>query len=149
LEGAGQTEKISSGKSMDLFLYIPKKNGAGDRLVQATAALSPDGAVSILRTFRQLTSRLRRPVDDRDVVVLLLPTRRHLDEIRTIAPLLERTRLIAILPDQAPETIAQGHRLRPRFLTTADHHFQDVAAVLEKMKGTAGPGPEARSELSG
>jgi hypothetical protein len=124
---------------MNLLLYIPKKNGAGEQLVHIIETIFPDGPIVILRTFRQLASRLRQPLGDREVMVLLLPTRKHLDEILAIAPLLERVRLIAILPDPDAETMARGHLLRPRFLTSADQRFEDVAAVLRKMGGTARP----------
>jgi hypothetical protein len=123
---------------MDLLLYIPKMKGAGEKLVLIIEALFPDGTLEFFRTFRQLTSRLRQPVNDREVMVLYLPTRRLLDEIMEIAPLLERLRLIAILPDVDPETIAQGHRLRPRYLTTVDQRFEDVAAVLTKIGKVSG-----------
>jgi hypothetical protein len=125
---------------MRIALYVPKKNGSREPLIQIIEATITDGPIDILRTFRQLASRLRQPPDDPEVMVLYLPTRRHLDEIMEIAPLLERLRLIAILPDPAPETIARGHRLRPRFLTTVDRRFEDVAAVLKKMSVANRPG---------
>jgi len=118
---------------MNLFLYLPQDNGAGETLVALSEKVAVDGPVIPIRSFRQLASRLGQPLNDRDVVILYLPHRRHLEEMLTIASLLERVRLIVILPDPKPETIALGHKLRPRFLTTVDQHFQDVAAVLRKM----------------
>ena len=42
-------------------------------------------------------------------------------------------RVILILPDADPQTIARGHNLRPRYLSNIQSDFQDVAAVLRKM----------------
>ena len=124
---------------MNLFLYLPRQNNPEKRLTEVFATLNPGGAVKRMRSFRQVAASLRRPLDNRDVYILHIPTGRHLEELLPIASLLERIRLIIILPDSEAGTIALAHQFRPRFLTTADRPYGDLAAVLKKMAGAARP----------
>jgi len=65
--------------------------------------------------------------------VILAPGRKILLELQDLDQMLERLRVILILPDADPQTIARGHNLRPRYLSNIQSDFQDVAAVLRKM----------------
>ncbi|MCJ7779472.1 MAG: hypothetical protein MUQ27_01475, partial [Acidimicrobiia bacterium] len=47
-----------------------------------------------------------------------------------IRDLLDRIRIILILPDRNKDTINKGHTLFPRFLTYVDGNFDWVTAVL-------------------
>jgi hypothetical protein len=66
--------------------------------------------------------------------VILNVSKQTLITLLPIKDLLEDTNLILILAERDEETVALGHRLRPRFITYADSDFLDVASVVMKMK---------------
>jgi hypothetical protein len=116
-----------------LLLYTPLAHKASYRLEEAVATVVPHQATEIVHTPKGLAHRLRRPHYGLEVAVLLAAGRRRLREMQALEQMLERLRLILILPDSDPRTIAQAHSLRPRYLSNIHSDFQDVAAVLKKM----------------
>ena len=69
----------------------------------------------------------------RRIAILLASSREELQDILSIRELLEDTKIILIVPDTNPDTVAKGHTLRPRFLSDCNSDFVDVAAVLGQM----------------
>ena len=126
-------EKTSIMSQRILLLYTPLAHGASYRLEEAVAKVVPEQTTEVVHTAKDLVQRLRRPFNGLEVAVALAAGREKLREIQSLSQMLERLRLILILPDASPQTIAQGHRLRPRYLSNIHGDFQDVAAVLRKM----------------
>ncbi len=116
-----------------LLLYAPLAHGASSRLEEVLATIVPAQAIEVVRTSGDLARRLSRPHNGLEVAVILAAGRKKLWELQSLDQMLENLRVILILPDADPQTIAQGHTLRPRYLTDIKSNFQDVAAVLEKM----------------
>jgi len=116
-----------------LLLYTPLANGASHRLEKVLAAVVPEQTTEVVHTAEGLAQRLRRPFNGLEVAVILAPGRKNLLELQDLDQMLERLRVILILPDADPQTIARGHNLRPRYLSNIQSDFQDVAAVLRKM----------------
>ena len=126
-----QAKEVMS--DMNLLFYAPVTDGVGERLQGVVKVLVPEENLEIHRTIDSLSRRLRRPTYDVAVAVFLAPTKEDLLEILSIKDLIWNLRIILILPDREEDTIAQGHTLRPRFLTYADGNFADVAVVLRTM----------------
>ncbi|MEW6379371.1 MAG: hypothetical protein AB1611_07165 [bacterium] len=118
---------------MKLLYYATSIEGAGERLQKIIEALIPEEKREVYRTIGHLSHRLRQPMINHSVVVLLAATREDLSDILSIRDLFGDLRLIVILPDHESKTIAIGHSLRPRFLSTIDSDFSEVAAVLDKI----------------
>ena len=89
--------------------------------------------VEVLRTFHDLSRRLRRLSDYSSIAVLVARTKEDLLDIISLHSLLRYTRIILILPDEEDATISIGHRLRPRFMTFYDSDFSNIIGVLSKM----------------
>ncbi|MEW5801796.1 MAG: hypothetical protein AB1847_06780 [bacterium] len=121
---------------MKLLLYAPAVEEAGKRLQGIIENLVPEAKREVCRTIDDLSIRLRQPMNNLSVAVLLAATRQDLSDIVTIADLMGDLRLIVILPDLEDDTIAKGHSLRPRFLDNIDSDFSDIAAILGKMLKT-------------
>jgi hypothetical protein len=119
----------------ELLLYTPMGKADGHRLEEAVASVVPREATEMVHTPSDLAHRLRRLNHGLRVAVLMAPGRKELRELLILAPMLERLRVILILPDADPQTISQGHSLRPRYLTLSRGDFQDVAQVLGKILG--------------
>lgn len=131
---------------MNLIFYGTETDEPGKRLQRVLEAVVPEKKREICRTIEGLCQRLRRPVDDLDIAVLLAASREELSDILSIRDLLTDIRVILVLPDRADDTIAKGHTLRPRFFTYADSDFVEIAAVLSKMLASNYPYKKAAIE---
>jgi hypothetical protein len=120
---------------MNLFFYSTETGGTGGKLQRLVEALVPEEKVEVYRTIRRLSERLYLPRNSMSIAVLHARSKRELVDIVSMGTLLHDTRIILILPDWEDETIALGHRLRPRFLTFGDSDFTEVLEVLGKMLG--------------
>lgn len=129
---------------MNLLFYIPEMGVEGERLIELAEKFKSSYPVDIYHVFRLLNLRFRRPVEKEDITVLFIPNREHLREVLSIIHFLERGRLVVILPDHDPITIAQGHLLRPRYLTFMDRPLNELAAVLEKIGSNSRMDTEGR-----
>jgi hypothetical protein len=107
----------------------------GERLQKVIQELVPKEKLEIYKTFESFSERLRKPMDDIPVAVILAASEDDLLTILSISHLLYDVRFILILPDREDPTVAIGHSLRPRFLGYTDSDFREVTAVLGKMIG--------------
>jgi hypothetical protein len=124
---------ITRGKApIRLLLYAPVSEGVGEQLQKMIEELVSENNVEIYRSIESLAHRLRQPKNDLPVAVLHAARRKDLSDIVSIRGLLRDVRIILVLPDRDENTIAQGHTLRPRFLSYTDSDFADISAVLEK-----------------
>jgi hypothetical protein len=117
---------------MRLLLYTPVSEGAGEQLQKMIKELVSENNVEIYRSIESLAHRLRQPTNDLPIAVLHAASREDLSDIVSIRGLLRDVRIILVLPDRDENTIAQGHTLRPRFLSYTDSDFANISAVLEK-----------------
>ena len=116
-----------------VILFSTSQRKSGERLQRIVEAVVSEKNVKIYRTIDALSGGLRQPRNDVSVALLLASSRMDLHELVSLRDLLWDIKIILILPDSDPETIAKGHILRPRFLSDCDSNFQDVAAVLSRM----------------
>jgi hypothetical protein len=118
---------------MTLLIYSKNVNGAEKRLFRVIELLLPENKFEFYRSIDDFTLRLRQPVFNPRIAILLASSRDDLQNILSIRELLEDTKIILIVPDTNPATVAQGHTLRPRFLSDCNSDFIDVASVLGQM----------------
>jgi hypothetical protein len=116
-----------------VILFSTSQRKSGERLQRIVEAVVSEKNVKIYRTIDALSGGLRQPRNDVSVALLLASSKIDLHELISLRDLLWDIKIILILPDSDPETIAKGHILRPRFLSDCDSNFQDVAAVLSRM----------------
>ena len=118
---------------MRLLLYAPASEGVGERLQGMIEGLVPKNTMEVCRSIESLSRRHRQPADDLSIAAVLRAARiEDLLGVLSIRDLLRDFRISLILPDREANTIAQGHTLRPRFLSYTDSDFTDVLAVLGK-----------------
>lgn len=118
---------------MTLLVYSTKTNGAEERLLRVIELLLPQKKLKFYRSIDDLSARLRQPVFNPRIIILLAASRKELENILSIRKLLEDAKIILIVPDTDPATLARGHTLRPRFLSDCNSDFVDVAAVVGQM----------------
>lgn len=116
-----------------MLIYSTKMEGAGERLLRVMELLPPEYQYEVFRSIDGLSQRLRQAVYNPTIVILLASSREELQDILSIRDLLADTKIILILPDTNPDMVAQGHTLRPRFMSDCNSDFFDIAAVLSQM----------------
>jgi hypothetical protein len=126
-----------------LLLYTPPAHLASCRLEEVVAAVIPELITRKVHSAAALAQVLGSPHEGLEVALLLATSRERLGELQAFGQMLESLRVILILPDGDPQSIAQAHSLRPRYLSNIQSNFQDVAAVLRKILGYAPEIPPA------
>jgi len=108
---------------------------AEERLIGVIETLVMARDIKMYRTIDSLSRGLRQRRNNDDIAILLASSKVELHYLNLISlrNLLSDMKIIVILPDSSPDTVARGHILRPRFLSYGDGDFQDVAAVLSRM----------------
>ena len=120
---------------MKELFYIPLHWGFRKRFRQEVEMVVSKKERIVYRTIDGLAQRFRKGGKDISIAVILAADLEDLFDLLYIRGLLEDIKLILILPDREKSTMAMGHILHPRFLTSIDNSFKDVAAVLRKMIG--------------
>lgn len=123
---------------MALLIYSSKTEEAGGRLLSAIGLLIPENKIEVCQTIDELSQRLRQPLFNPTIAILLATTGEELQNILSIKDLLWDIKIILIVPDMKRGTVAKGHTLRPRFVCDCHSDFVDVAAVLSLMMRNLG-----------
>lgn len=117
---------------MELLFYAMECQ-TGRRLWQAIDKMILGRPIEIHRAIESFSRRLRQPVINGLVAVILAADNQEFDKILAIGHLVRELRTIIILPDSRDETVSQAYTLYPRFISYADSDFSEVAAVLNRM----------------
>ncbi len=132
--------------TMELVLFCTKGGGVPGllQLQGLLGQLFRKERLEVFRTIPGLAARLRGPAEDLLVVVLVAADRRELEELVALRHLLGKGWVCLAVADEAPESLALAHRLRPRYLGGFEDAFAEVPFILEKMvqahrRGPGGP----------
>jgi hypothetical protein len=120
---------------MSVLLFLPVKGAVAHQLQSAIDRLSPVLEPFVCHSIQELRHRLLCRTECGTIAVLLTPSRTVLSDVVELEEMLSSTRVILVLPDNQRSTVAEAHRLRPRFLTYVDSNFNEIADVLRKMLG--------------
>ena len=116
-----------------VIIYSAKQGKVGERLLQSVETVVPKKKITICRTIDALSRALRRPSSCAEIAILLTSGIEEILDIISLRDLQWDMKIILILPDSGPDTIAKGHLLRPRFMSDCHSNFQEVTAVLKRM----------------
>jgi len=100
---------------MKIVLYSPIGDPSGGRLGELIKTNLPEAGMKVCRTIRGLSQSLRQPAEDSGVAVLLVSDQEDLKNIISLRHLFQNIRIILLLPNKKPETVAMAHQLRPLF----------------------------------
>jgi len=118
---------------MTFLIYSTTTTLEEKRLLRIIELMLPEKKFKFYRTIDDFSQRLRQPVLKQRILILLLNSPKELEDVLSIRELLEDAKIILIVPDTNPATLARGHILRPRFLSDSKSDFVDVAAVLGRI----------------
>lgn len=134
-----------------LLLYAKAENGVSQALEPILNGRPPDVRLETYADLDDLFDRLRKPRLNLKIGILSIGSETELDRLIIIRELLSDMRLVMVLPDKDPQTVAKAHALAPRFITFADAGFQPLVSVVSKMMGCQtvrmAPPPTAREAI--
>ncbi len=125
---------------MGLILYSSEGNREGERMREIIAKAIPEKKVEVLHSMEALSERLQQPLGKPDIAVLHVTTQAEFSSLLSLNDYLRDLRLILILPDRDAETVAKGHRLRPRFMSDCESDYEEIGRVLKRMVQIPPPG---------
>ena len=121
--------------NMQLIIHAPPYQTIGKRLSRSLANLDGILRLDLVDNLQSLRSLLANP-RGMDTVCILVPSDGgELAALKEMRHLFHDIRTVLVLPDDLPETISNGHALRPRYISCADGNPFDIEAVVKKMVG--------------
>lgn len=112
--------------------YIEDKN-ALFQLEEHLSRIGVDIQLGLHASIDELARGLRKYNCTESILILIVRHRHTLNHLLAMGDLLFDQRIILVLPDRFPATIAAGHRFYPRYMSDLDGGLTDVFAVLDKM----------------
>ena len=118
-----------------LLIYIPPPGGgeAEKALLQRIAARVPLQGATIFRSFDRFRSRLLRPSEVEDVVLIVPAGEEDLFRAIEVSDLLRDTAVVVALPAALSHAADLAFRLRPRLVASLDDSREVIAAVVENL----------------
>jgi hypothetical protein len=130
--GDVKEESLQRKRTVNIVLYA-KDSDILVSMQGIIARLMPKAHTELYRTTEAFAESLRKSIYDSTVAVIIAADKDDLGDLSSLRQLLWGTRMILVLPDATDETVALGHSLRPRFISSRDDGLEYVAAVLSKM----------------
>jgi hypothetical protein len=148
-----KSEKVSLGRNEPkLIIYSKDKNEFSMELEKMIEKLASNKNLEIYRAILDLTLRLRMPLCESAIAILVISDEKDLKNMLSIQSLLINMRVVLILPDRNNGTVAAGHSLHPRYLSFKDNGLKDMKAVLARMvtvdKATYGQAEDEKEGLT-
>jgi hypothetical protein len=91
------------------------------------------------------STRIRRLPRDIGIGVLFVADEGRLTEIAALMGFLDSARLILILPEKDPNLRREARHLHPSYVCSSDSDFNDLTAVLDKIRAQPRPSGGRRS----
>ena len=118
-----------------LLLYAKAQNGIFQQLKQVIDSRVSGTCLENYSNPEELFHRLRQPRLNIKIAVFAIGSAAELDRLLTLRELLADMRLVLVLADKDPQTLAKAHALGPRFITFTDAGIEPLVSVVEKMIG--------------
>jgi len=118
---------------MALILYLSRGGKFEERLRKIVQETVPKEKVEVYRTLEGLSSRLHKSIFDIRAMVISVSNREELLGFLYLRDFLNDLRIVLILSEDDPETIAMAHALRPRFLAWRESNLSNIGLVLQRI----------------
>jgi len=118
---------------MALILYLPDDKGWNEQFTASLQNTSPDTEYTICHSIDRFAEILRTQFCTIRVAMIVVQNRKDFQRIYALKDFLEGLFLLLVLPDEDSETIAQAHRLSPRFIAQLNGDRSEMNNVLRRM----------------
>ena len=139
-QGGDKCQRRQEDVFLKVIVYQSSLSEPGGCLTEVVKSVVSETRTEIYTTMPELAFRLRGARHDIALAILSAATQPELSDLAALGNLLLGLRLILILPDGQPGTVARALTLYPRYMSYGAGDFTDVVAVLEKMLKPVGLG---------
>jgi hypothetical protein len=141
-----KSQGMTRGK---VILFIPEDTEQPAGLSEMLGCISVFAVTEIVRSLGDLSREILSQVHRRRPVVIVVPlTRADLENLVNVCERFENSRIVLVLPDADEQTVALGHRMRPRFVGYLGNGLAQITEVVRKMLVGSDPaGQYARGGL--
>ena len=118
---------------MGVLIYSAQNSPAGERLKAMISDQVKNEKIEVYGSIEVLIDRLRKPLINYPIAVLVTETHEELKDLVSVRDLLEGISNILVLPDGQKNTFLIGQKLYPRYITYSDGSFSVLVQILDKM----------------
>ena len=118
---------------MQLLVYISPFNPLNRDLLSAVDLLGAHIGHTYVSSIESLMGHLRRPLAGQSICILAPSSQAELITLINQRHLMRDCRIILVLPEGNHQMLADGHLLRPRFISQKDRGFSEVMAGVDRM----------------
>jgi len=121
------------------LLYASAPGELASRLKSVLTEVIGEDRLAVFQDFQDLRRYFCTPrqADELTISVFAAADRKNLQQLASMRNIIADLRIILVLPDRNPKTIAEGHKLQPRFVAYKDSDFTEIGAVVRKMAQAA------------
>ena len=95
--------------------------------------LVPHCQIEFYFDTEKFVERIAKPQENESLLILIAENNKNIESLLGVKKLIQKFDTILVLPDHNPETISNGHKLHPRFLTFIDDNFSELTKFLEHI----------------
>jgi hypothetical protein len=89
----------------------------------------------VFKTFNSFKSNLKQGTGNsrNEILILLVDSIKRLDQLVSLADLMEGKRILMVLPDDSHKCVSKALRFSPRFFISVSDSYDDLCDVIDKM----------------
>ncbi|KIX12834.1 hypothetical protein [Dethiosulfatarculus sandiegensis] len=118
---------------MLFILYSQEPKLFYQKLSFPALKVSSQTKVEEYSNLEELEARLKKPLGNTMIALLVLKTPRELDRALYLTPLLADYKVILVLPELTAGQVGKALLLKPSYFTSLESDYSDLKAVLKKM----------------
>ena len=116
-----------------VLALIPREAEEGDRLRDILEGSAPEEGLEVLTDVGAFVQRLREPLANVELVVLVAPTSGHVHAWSSLADMLDGLRVVLVVGEAEATALGEAHRLHPRVVVSGADGMEQLPAILERM----------------
>lgn len=118
---------------MKIIFYSPWEENGNIHLNRLIDNFTVINGLEIYRSIENLFNRLCSPFQESSIIVLFILDNRTFDKLLPMKDLLNKNKLILVLPNHNPKTLNKAHQFKPRFISYTDMDSKYISDVIDKM----------------
>lgn len=118
---------------MKLLIYRSTDHDWSEKLQDDLELISTVEKIDIYDSMTDLKMGLRHPGENTEIGILIISDVKEIGELQKIKSLLNKLRIIMVLPSYRDDYLKPAYKLGPRFITYVDSDLSEMRDVVERL----------------
>ena len=118
---------------MNIICFCPRHPPSPFSSASFVESLDAVGHIDVHRQFDTVVEALRHICIEPCIALLVIPDLATLRRFVGLQDLLSGMKVVLIMPNRHTQTLALGHKLRPRYVGFFDSNPSEIHAVLDRL----------------